>query len=70
MSAAKHISSVIYVINSLVDVSGFAVMAPKICPIAQIFNMMLLWLCVLVSSAHAHVVNLCMQASYVASDVI
>ena len=70
MSAAKGIPSVVHVINSFVDISGFAVIAPKTCLIAQIFNMMFLWLCVLVSSAHAHVVNLCIQADYVASDVI
>ena len=70
MSAAKNILSVIDVINSPVDVSGFAVIAPEACLIAQIFKMMFLWLCILVSSVHAHVVNLCMQASHVASDIV
>ena len=68
MSVAKGIPSVVHVINSFVDISGFAVKAPKTCLIARIFIVMFLWLCA--SSAHALVINLCMQTSYVASGVV
>ena len=70
MSAAKSIPPVVNVINSPVDVSSVAVIAPEACLIAQFFKMMFLWLSILVSSAHAHIVNLRMQTSYVASDIV
>ena len=70
MSAAKSIPPVVNVINSPVDVSSVAVIAPEACLIAQFFMMMFPWLCILVSSAHAHIVNLRMQTSYVASDIV
>ena len=67
MSVIKGVSSVVHVINFFIGVSDFVVIAPTTCFVARIFMM---FLCVLVSSAHAHVVNLCMQTSCVASDVI
>ena len=63
----KSVSSVVHVINFFIDVPGFVVIAPTTCFVARIFMM---FLCVLVSSAHAHVVNLCMQTSCVASGVV
>ena len=70
MSVAEGVPSVVHAINSFVDKSSFAVMAPIPYLVAHIFTMMFLWLCVLISSAHAHVIDLCMQTSCVASDVI
>ena len=70
MSAAKSVPPVVDVINSPVDISSVMVVVPEACLIAQFFKMLFLWLCILVSSTHAHVVNLRMQASYVASDII
>ena len=70
MSVAKGIPSVVNVINSLVGVSSFSVVTPKACLIAQIFKMIFLRLYTLIPSAHAYVVNLRMQASHVAPDVV
>ena len=70
MSVANRLPSVVDVINSLVGVSSFLVVTPKVCLSAQIFKMVFLLLYVLVPCAHAHVVNSRMQASHVASGIV